>query len=128
MKRMRFLWLSLIALAHASPTLAVEHRWFVVNDTDAACEALDGPHAFPTPMPDLKTPEQLLALKKRDWPDAKLVPLVDFVAKRRIAQDSIPVDFKRITRTNALVLLSEAKDTQLLLLRDDACWKIDSEP
>jgi hypothetical protein len=124
---MRFSWLSVLILVCSSPAIADEHRWFVVNDTDAACEALDGPHAFSTPMPYVKTPAQVLALKRKDWPDAKLVSLIAFAVERHIPDKNLPVDLSRITKANAFVVVSAAKSAQLLLLRDDACSRIDSD-
>ena len=124
---MRTSWLLLVALSYSAVSAATEHRWFVVNTTDAACEALDGPRVASPPMRDLKTPEQVLALKKREWPDAKLSPLLDYVAKHHIPRDAIPVDFHLINRANAFVVSSASRAAELLLLRDDACFKIDSD-
>jgi len=64
---------------------------------------------------------------RKQWPDARLVPLVDFVAERHIAPEALPVDYHRITRTNAFVISSRRQNQEVLLLRDDACWKIDSD-
>jgi hypothetical protein len=126
-KRMRYVLLSVLILAFSSPATADEHQWFAINDIDAACEPLDGPVAASPPIPGLKTPEQVLALKKKEWPDATLVTLLDFAARLHVPQTSIPVDLRLVTKSNALVVWSKARNARLLLLRDDACWRIDSD-
>jgi hypothetical protein len=124
---MRYVWLTLITLLYGSYSAADEHRWFLINDTNAACESLDGAHvAFP-PLHGVKTPTEVLALIRKNWPDAELVPFVDFITKRHIPEDSIPVDYHRLTKSNAFVLASAAQNKQFLLLRDDACSRIDSD-
>ena len=123
---MRHVWLSLLVLLYSSSGEAEEHRWYFINDTDAACAPLSVPPFKPQPVHPMKTPAHVLAYMQREWPDARLVPLVDLITERHIRLDSLPVDFARITKANALVVTSATLKQEVLLLRDDACWKIDA--
>lgn len=113
------------ALILAQDALSAEPEWYVLS-REEGCLSLDQAYELLPYLRGGRSPPELFRLFRAAFPDATIVPFVDYVAARHARDHSVPDEAERaayrvVNSTNAFVLSSKQGDAEIFLFAADVC-------
>ncbi len=114
-----------VALLLAQNALGAEAEWYVLS-REEGCLSLDQAYELLPYLKGGRNPPELFRLFRAAFPDATIVPFVDYLAARHERDHSAPDDaeraaYKLVDSTNAFVLSSKKGDAEIFLFAADVC-------
>jgi hypothetical protein len=113
------------ALFLAQHALGTEPEWYVMS-REEGCLPLDQVYELFPYLKGGRSPPELFSLFRAVFPDATIVPFVDYVAARHSYDHTAPDEaelaaYKGVNSTNAFVLSSRHGDAEIFLFAAAVC-------
>jgi len=113
------------ALFLAQAALGAEPEWYVLS-REEGCLSLEQAYELLPYLKGGRDPVELFRLFRAVFPDATIVPFVDYLAARHERDHSTPDDaeraaYKAVDSTNAFVLSSRKGDAEIFLFTTEVC-------
>ena len=121
--RIRLALLATVFLAQSA--LGTEPDWYVLS-REEGCLPLDQAYEMLPFLKGGRDPADLFRLFRAAFPDATMVPFVDYIAAQHQRDHSVPDEaeraaYKHINSTNAFVLSSKKGDAEVFLFAAEVC-------